>query len=221
MRINSIVITLLISVFAIANAQKPKTEEEAKYLEVLHNRAQKIVNNLGIDDDEKALEVRDIIAKQYWDLNKIHDGKDAKIKKLKEAGVENDVLDVKREKLEAKAKKNLAKLHKKYIKTLNKNLTPEQVEGVKDGMTYSVMPNTYKAFLDMIPQLTEVQKKQIHEWLVEAREHAMDAGSSKEKHGWFGKYKGRINNYLSKEGYDLNQLSKEWQERLKAKGIKL
>ncbi len=33
--------------------------------------------------------------------------------------------------------------------------------------------------------------------LWEAREHAIDGGSSEEKHAWFGKYKGRIiNNYL-------------------------
>ena len=33
----------------------------------------------------------------------------------------------------------------------------------------------------------------------------MDRASSKEKHAVFGKYKGRINNYLSKQGYDLKQ----------------
>ena len=221
MKLKTIAVALLLAVFAFANAQKPKTAEEAKYLEVLQNRAQKIVTNLAIADESKALEVRDIIAKQYWDLNKIHDGKDAKIKVLKASGIDNKTLDVKRDKLKAKAQKRLGKLHKKYIKILNKNLTAEQVEGVKNGMTYNVMPNTYKAFLDMLPQLTQVQQKQIFDWLVEAREHAMDAGSSKEKHGWFGKYKGRINNYLSKEGYDLNKASKEWHERLKAKGVKL
>jgi hypothetical protein len=42
-------------------------------------------------------------------------------------------------------------------------------------------------------------------WLVEAREIAMDCGSSEEKHYWFGKYKGKINNYLSAEGYDLKK----------------
>jgi hypothetical protein len=32
---------------------------------------------------------------------------------------------------------------------------------------------------------------------------ALDASSSNKKHEAFGKYKGRINNYLSKRGYDL------------------
>ena len=62
--------------------------------------------------------------------------------------------------------------------------------------------------------LATFQKKYIYNALVEAREHAMDGGSSKEKHAWFGKYKGRINNYLSKQGYDLNKESKDWHERV-------
>jgi hypothetical protein len=69
----------------------------------------------------------------------------------------------------------------------------------------------------MIPSLTKAQKDQIMAWLVEAREHAMDAESSEKKHWWFGKYKGRINNYLSAQGYDLQKERKEWEERNKQK----
>ena len=87
---------------------------------------------------------------------------------------------------------------------------------MKDGMTYGVVPITYTGYLEMIPGLTEDQKKQIMAYLLEAREHAMDAGSSEEKHAWFGKYKGKINNYLSAAGYDLKKASEEWQRRLKA-----
>jgi hypothetical protein len=45
----------------------------------------------------------------------------------------------------------------------------------------------------------------------------MDAGSSDEKHSVFGKYKGRINNYLSANGYNLNNERDAWQKRLAAK----
>ena len=83
-------------------------------------------------------------------------------------------------------------------------------------MTYGVVPITYKGYQAMIPNLTDAQKKQIWVWLVEAREHAMDAESSEKKHGWFGKYKGRINNYLSAQGYDLRKEGDDWQKRIKA-----
>ena len=72
----------------------------------------------------------------------------------------------------------------------------------------------------MIPSLKKDEKKQIYAWLVEAREFAMDAENSNKKHEAFGKYKGRINNYLSKRGYDLVKERAGWAERLKAKGVK-
>ena len=38
------------------------------------------------------------------------------------------------------------------------------------------------------------------------------------KHAWFGKYKGRINNYLSAAGYDLKKEGEDWQKRRQAGG---
>ena len=49
-------------------------------------------------------------------------------------------------------------------------LNEEQIEAVKDGMTYGVVKVTYEATLDMIPSLKEEEKVQIYAWLVEARE---------------------------------------------------
>ena len=69
----------------------------------------------------------------------------------------------------------------------------------------------------MIPALTKSQKDQIMVWLVEAREYAMDGESSEKKHWWFGKYKGRINNYLSAQGYNITKEREEWEKRNKQK----
>jgi hypothetical protein len=44
----------------------------------------------------------------------------------------------------------------------------------------------------------------------------MDAESSEKKHAWFGKYKGKINNYLSAEGYDMKKEGIAWKERIAA-----
>jgi hypothetical protein len=80
-----------------------------------------------------------------------------------------------------------------------------------------VLNVTNAAYLDMILSLTDVQKQTIYNWLKEAREKAMDEGSSDDKHKVFGKYKGRINNYLSAEGYDMKAEEKTWQQRLREK----
>lgn len=83
-------------------------------------------------------------------------------------------------------------------------------------MTYGVFPLTYKAHLEMIPTLKEEEKKYIWDALYEAREKAMDGGTSNEKHAIFGKYKGRINNYLSARGYDLVKEREGWYQRIEA-----
>ena len=92
---------------------------------------------------------------------------------------------------------------------------------MKDGMTFGVVKVTYDSYLDMIPTLKEDEKTQILAWLVEARELAMDAESSKKKHETFGKYEGRINNYLAARGYDLQAERDAWYERVKARGGQL
>jgi hypothetical protein len=168
-------------------------QEEAAYTKVLTERAQKIVNTLNIDS-AACRRVTDILVKQYKSLGIVHDSLDA--------GMEAD--------------QKLYHLHCEFLGNLASELTPEQVIKVKDGMTYGVVKVTYDSYCDMIPSLKEDEKRQLTAWLVEAREHAMDASSSGKKHEWFGKYKGRFNNYLSKRGYDIQQERKNWEERLKA-----
>jgi len=71
---------------------------------------------------------------------------------------------------------------------------------------------TYRRYQQVLPELTDEQKREILANLIEARELAMDGGSSDEKHAIFGKYKGRINNYLSAQGYDLRAAEKRLAE---------
>lgn len=199
-------------------AQQMTPEEKVKYVKAITERADKIVVNLDITDPKKSEKVRNLIRDQYSDLNDIYTVRDIKVKEIKENNKDN-----KAERDSALARQGritdaaLNKLHKKYISKLSSNLTDDQVEKVKDGMTYGVLPLTYKAYQEQILTLTEEQKKQILVWLTEAREHAMDAESSDKKHAWFGKYKGRINNYLSAAGYDLKKEGQEWEKRRKAK----
>ncbi|WP_207492329.1 DUF3826 domain-containing protein [Aridibaculum aurantiacum] len=216
-----IMIAVLLFISFAAVAQEKQTlspsEQEAAYTKVVTERAQKIVVTLGINDSQKALRVRDLIANQYKNLNAIHDERNGQVKQLKSSGAGKEQIDAMVKAAEEKANVSLGKLHTTYLSALSNELTSQQVEQVKDGMTYNVVNITYKGYQDMIPTLTEVQKKKIYDWLVEARELAMDAESSEKKHGWFGKYKGRINNYLSAEGYDLRKEGEEWQKRIKAK----
>ncbi|KQM76612.1 hypothetical protein ASE74_19345 [Pedobacter sp. Leaf216] len=205
------------SITAIFAQNNTPADKEA-YTKMITERSAKIVTNIGITDAKKTEKVTGIIGDQYSALNDIYAARDIRVKEIKEKNKENKV---ERDSALAKdariVETSLAKLHKKYISKLSAQLTNEQVELVKNGMTYNVLPITYKAYQEEILTLTDDQKKQILTWLTEAREHAMDAESSDKKHAWFGKYKGRINNYLSAAGYDLKKEGAEWEKRRKAK----
>lgn len=210
---------LVFGLLAMAESSNPvaaaTSEEEAAYTKTITERADKIVAPLGIDDAAKATRVRDLIVNQYRGLNAIHAALHAKIAEVK--GPSDPAV--------AEAWTGLAKkeaslatfpLHRQFVARLEAELTPEQVNQVKDGMTYGVVPITFKRYGELLPNLTVEQQNEILANLLEAREYAMDAGSSEEKHAWFGKYKGRINNFLSKAGIDMKQAEKDLAEREKA-----
>jgi len=204
-------------VAAYGQAATAATEAEAAYTRTITERAQKIVTGLNLTDSTQGRRVRDVIVQQYRDLNTIHEAHKAAVKSIRDRkDTDKAKTDAEIKALENTREEKLAALHPQYLSKLSALLTPAQVEQVKNGMTYGVLPITYKGYQDMLPSLTDEQKKQILDYLTEAREHAMDAGSSDEKHGWFGKYKGRINNYLSKAGYDMKKAGEDWEKRRKA-----
>jgi hypothetical protein len=179
-----------------ANAQLVPLDcdgRDSAYVENIKGRAQKIVDGLNLSDAQQAEAVRNIIANRYFLLNRIH-----------EANKDN-------------ADKRDAELYKHHFElqsALSLYLTDEQVDAVKDGMTFGRLKRDYQATQDMIPTLSDFEKQQILIWLKEAREYAMDAADSKGKHYWFDKYRGRTNNWLSARGYDLKKERDEWMKRI-------
>lgn len=183
------------------SAAEPK---DVAYTRILNERVNKIVAPLAITDAAKSNRVHDIIVQQYRSLNDIHFVRDAETtdaKKLSDKIAATAAIQSARD----NAKPKLDKLHGEFLTKLSAELSPEQVDKVKDGLTYGVLPLTYGVYLKMYPELTGEQKAQIKAWLTEARELAMDGSTSDEKHAVFGKYKGKINNYLSKAGYDAKK----------------
>lgn len=195
-----------------------KENRDPKYVESIIGRSQKIVDKLGITDAKTAEEVRNVIANRYFALNDIYEIRDKKVKEIKDSGITGDAKNNALKAAENEKESALYRSHFAFPGDLSLFLDEKQVEAVKDGMTYGVVMVTYKATTDMIPTLKEDEKAQIMAWLVEARELALDAENSNKKHEAFGKYKGRINNYLSKRGYNLVKEREEWYKRIKAKG---
>jgi hypothetical protein len=199
----------------LAQSSSPGQQKET-YQKTIFERAAKIVNTLSITDSAKYKKVQSIIANQYFALADLQDRYAAETANIKKQLPEQDKQLAAVKPLEEKKAAVVMQLHNNFIGQLNDNLNAGQVEKVKDGMTYNVMPLTYAAYLEEVPTLTSEQKAKIYDWLKEARELAIDGESSDKKHAVFGKYKGRINNYLSAAGYDMKKEGEEWARRRQA-----
>jgi hypothetical protein len=210
-----IILTIAMLVQFVYAQNNPVSSGE-QYIKALELRVAKIVAPLNIEKKRKLEKVHQIIMAQYQALNTIHTARDKKIKELKLARTGSaEELKLMVADVESVAGREIAAIHTSFLHDLGRHLSVTQVDAVKDGMTYNVANVTYKGYQEMLPSLTEDQKSKIWNWLAEAREIAMDAESSEKKHWWFGKYKGRINNYLSAQGFDMKKESEAWQKRIK------
>ena len=212
---------LLAATTLTAMAVELKSEgRDAAYVEAIVKRSQKIVDKLDLKDKAQAEAVLHIIANRYFELNDIYEARDARKAEFKAWNLPAEYQQLADDFVRYECDSKLYRSHFAFPATLGIYLTPEQVTAVIDGMTYGVVKVTYDSHLDMIPSLTDEEKAQIEAWLIEAREFAVDAENSNKKHGAFGKYKGRINNYLSKRGYDLTAEREAWYKRIEERKAK-
>lgn len=185
----SIAVALLPAAILAADTNALSAENEAKYTASIEGRTAEILKVLALSDTNKAAKVHDIVIAQYRNLRAWHDENDAKLKAVK-----SDTSAT------SQIRASLKTLHENFLSALAESLSPEQIEQVKDKMTYGKVQFTFKGYVSQYPSLSEPNKAEILRLLKEAREEAMDGGSAAEKTAVFQRYKGRINNYLSKQG---------------------
>jgi len=182
-----------------------EAEIEAAYSNAIEIRTGDILKSLNLTDSDKSNTVHNLIVAQYHALRV----RDAAIDtKLKVDGKE--VTFANRASLLAADSKAL---HDQFLADLAKVLTPEQIETVKNLMTYNKVKVTYNAYCEIVPDLTDADKAMIKEMLVQAREDAMDGGSAPEKSYIFAQYKNQINAYLDAHGHDVAKSTQEWEAK--------
>lgn len=182
-------------------------EREAAYTTAIEKRVGDILKLLGIEDTAKSARVHDTIVAQYRSLRARDEAIDNMFQALSKnaPGIEtnrNAILRVLSQ-----------QLHDHFLSRLTKDLTPEQVELVKDKMTYNKVKVTYDAYCEIIPKLSDAEKARILALLKLAREEAMDGGSADEKTAIFQKYKDQINAYLNANGHDVAKATMEWEAK--------
>lgn len=190
----SLAVALLPAVIPAADINAVSSENEAKYTASIEGRTAEILKVLALSDTNKAAKVHDVIIAQYRNLRAWHDKNDAKLKAVK-----SDTNAT------AQIRASLKTLHENFLSALADSLSPAQIEQVKDKMTYGKVQFTLAGYVSQYPNLSEENKAEILRLLKEAREEAMDGGSAAEKTAVFQRYKGRINNYLSKQGVHVEK----------------
>jgi hypothetical protein len=217
MKFSAIIIGLLFYVFALNAVELDTKNRDSKYVANIVERTKKIVDKLDLKDSITYKNVLNVVANRYFKLNDIYEKRDSAVARIKRSTLSKE------EKTNAENAANnekeaaLYRSHFAFAADLSLFINESQIEVIKDGITFGVVKVTYDATLDMIPSLKEEEKSQILAWLKEAREFALDAENSNKKHEAFGKYKGRINNFLSKRGYDLVKEREEWYKRIKVR----
>jgi hypothetical protein len=179
-----------------------EAEKEAFYATTIENRVVDILKALNLTDAAKSNAVHDVLVAQYHELRV----RDAAIDtRLRVDGKEVNYAN-RAEQLAVLSKP----LHDSFLAKLAASLTPEQIEQVKDLMTYHKVKVTYDAYCAIVPGLTDADKAKILELLKAAREEAVDGGSAPEKTAIFQKYKEQITAYLDAQGHDTAKAFKDW-----------
>ena len=170
----------------------PAAQSDAAYTQTIEKRTADVLAALDLKDEAKTGAVHDAVMAHYRGL---HDWQAANENRLNELAKEGAAGKAETEKITATRKT----LHDEFIAKLAANLPPEQVEVVKDKLTYGKVKFTYQGYLTSRPDLTDAEKAKVLDMLKQAREEAIDGVSADEKTAIFKKYKGKINNYLSQQ----------------------
>ena len=212
-------LAIIIASFALliqigtAQVTEPFTsaEREEIYAQTIEKRATNILGALALNDADKSGRVRDAIKAQYRSLRARDEALDTMFSTLAKnaPGVESN---------RGAVVKILSKqLHGQFVSKLSADLTPAQIEEVKDKMTYNKVKVTYDAYCEIVPKLTDAEKANILEHLKVAREEAIDGGSADEKTAIFQTYKDKINAMLDANGHNVSQAIRDWEAKQEAK----
>jgi len=216
-KFSGLILCLLMLVPAVKAVDLDSKNRDPKYVETIVARSQKIVDKLKLKDATVNKNVLNIIANRYFGLSDIFAKRDSSVNRIKRSALQGGAKSSAMNAAQNEKEAALYRSHFAFPGDLSLYLNESQIEVVKDGITFGVVKVTYDATVEMIPSLKNEEKAQILSWLKEGREFALDAESSEKKHEAFGKYKGRINNYLSKQGYDLIKEREGWYARNKAR----
>ncbi len=172
-------------------------------------RATEFVTAMRFSDADKTRRVIELTADYLRDLSLVLEQRRAALESLGQS--DHPEINLQTAEAWRVARALSVALRDAYVVQLSVLMTPTQVERVKDGITRDAFHHTLQIYDEMIPGLTHAHRAHIVGLLTEMRENAMleiDAGPQEK---WVDKYRGIINNWLTRQGYDFATLSKAYE----------
>lgn len=213
-RFFSLLILFVFSVAVSASDSKLNTRNlPADAVTEAQQNAAKVLDKLSLTNDSIRKNIQTVIANRYLELREIHHNYDERNKVIEATSLSKEKKAEELERSYYQYNSDLYRSRFDYVAWLHFYLNQEQVETVKDAMTYNLFHVRYNDFLDLLPNLKEAEKNRVYHWLIEAREFSMDFETARKMRQMFTKYRGRINNYLASRGYDLRKATEEQKAR--------
>lgn len=213
-RFFSLLILFVFSVAVSASDSKLNTRNlPADAVTEAQQNAAKVLDKLSLTNDSIRKNIQTVIANRYLELREIHHNYDERNKVIEATSLSKEKKAEELERSYYQYNSDLYRSRFDYVAWLHFYLNQEQVETVKDAMTYNLFHVRYDDFLDLLPNLKEAEKNRVYHWLIEAREFSMDFETARKMRQMFTKYRGRINNYLASRGYDLRKATEEQKAR--------
>jgi hypothetical protein len=168
------------------------------------DKAGRLLNTLKLDDTAKSERVKGLLSEWYVTMWAWHQEHDPKLKELwaqwnqARAVVPKDEFPA--EVIAHRIDDVYAALkpaYRAFVEKLSAELSPEQVDTLKE--TWSRSPGkkrTYNAYLEIVPDLNDEQKKVILERMDMAREDAMLTDSDKEIVAIYKRHKVKVEAYV-------------------------
>jgi hypothetical protein len=166
----------------------------------VEKQASDIVKSLDLTDAGKAQRVHDVLVTHFRAVRDWHNAQMATLATTKPSAKEQMEVDRKIDPAE----------RKRFLDGLAADLTPEQVELVKDKITVGKVAFTLRGYHAIVPDLTAEEEAHILGLLKQAREESLDVKNMVAISAVFEVYKTQAEQYLISHGRDWRKLYKDY-----------
>lgn len=197
-------IPFIISFLLLGSSLMPAATADEATQKRADGKATRLLGTLKLEDTAKAERVKGILSGWYITMWDWHQKNDPQLKELwtqwnqARAVVPKDEFpaEVIAHKIDD-AYTSLKPAYKSFVEKISAELTPEQVDAIKESWSRSPgKMRTYNAYLEIVPDLNDEQKKVLLDRMDTAREDAMLTDADREIVNIFKRHKVKVEAYV-------------------------